>query len=86
MKETVYLLCALACFFCAFLLFRGYRLRPSQLLLWSTVCFVGLTLNNVLLFVDLTILSSGIDLSIYRNFLTMGSLFLLIYGLIWDVV
>jgi len=86
MKETVYILCAFASFLCAFLLMRGYRARPSQLLLWSTVCFAGLTLNNVLLFIDLALLPTTIDLSVFRNLVSLGSLSLLIYGLIWDVV
>lgn len=86
MKEAVYILCAVASFFCAFLLFRGYRARPSKLLLWSTVCFAGLAMNNTLLFIDLSLLPETVDLSIYRNLLTLGSLSLLLYGLIWDVV
>ena len=38
---------------CAFLLIRSYRAHKTPLLLWSSLCFVGLALNNVLLFVDL---------------------------------
>ena len=65
MAEVVYLLCALTSVACAFLLVRSYRNNRSKLLLWSSVCFVGLALNNALLFVDLVVVSS-MDLSFLR--------------------
>ena len=55
MAETVYVLCALTSILCAALLFRAYRGNRSRLLLWSTLCFVGLALNNVFLFVDIVV-------------------------------
>lgn len=85
MKETVYILCALTCFVCAWLLFKGYKRRPSKLLLWSAVCFCGLTVNNVMLGVDFAI-GPVFDLTPYRNLVALGSLSLLLYGLVWDVV
>jgi hypothetical protein len=85
MKEVVYVLCGLTSFGCAFLLFRGYMRRPSQLLLWSSVCFVGLCLNNILLYVDLA-LGPNYDLNPIRLVLALASSALLVFGLIWDVV
>ena len=41
------------------LLFRGYARSGLRLLLWSALCFVCLTLNNVLLFVDLPVFLAG---------------------------
>jgi len=86
MKEAVYILCALASALCALLLFRGNQLRPSRLLLWSTICFAGLAVNNLLLYIDLALLPNTVDLSIYRNVLTTGSVGVMLYGLIWDAV
>lgn len=34
------------------LLFRAYAANGMRLLLWSALCFVGLSVNNVLLFFD----------------------------------
>jgi hypothetical protein len=85
MKEIVYLLCAITSFSCAVLLFRAHRKRPSQLLLWSWVCFAGLCFNNILLYIDLVI-GVGYDLNPLRLSVTLTSISLLVFGLIWDVV
>jgi hypothetical protein len=47
------------------------------------LCFAGLFLNNTLLFVDLVVARS-IDLSAWRGFVGLGSLLVLLYGLVWD--
>ena len=52
MAEAVYILCALTSLACAAMLLRGYARSRARFLLWSGLCFVGLTINNVLLFVD----------------------------------
>lgn len=85
MAQVVYLLCGITSFFCALLLFRAHFRRPSQLLLWSAVCFLGLFLNNVLLFADL-VLFPDVYLQPYRHLAALAGVALLIYGLIWDVV
>ncbi|HEU4925081.1 MAG TPA: DUF5985 family protein [Burkholderiales bacterium] len=51
----LYLLAVLTCLACTVLLFRGYAASGLQLLLWSALCFVGLSLSNVLLFFDLVL-------------------------------
>jgi hypothetical protein len=83
MAEAVYLLCAATSLGCAILLLRSYLRIRTQLLLWSSLCFIGLALNNVLLFVDLVVAPS-IDLSIPRNLTALCALMLLIFGLIWN--
>lgn len=85
MAELVYLLCALTSFACAALLIRSYRSARTRLLLWSSLCFAGLAANNSLLFVDLVLTPPDFDLSIYRGCLALGSMLVLIYGLIWEV-
>ena len=83
MAETVYLLCAAMSLLCAVLLLRGYRQSRARLLFWSAMCFVGLTANNLLLFVDLIVLPTA-DLSWFRTATALGSLVVLVGGLVWE--
>lgn len=83
MAEVVYALCALTSVFCAGLLLRAYRRTRAKLLLWSSLCFVGLAANNILLFVDL-VLVPDVDLSLWRSLTAIAALLVLLYGLIWD--
>ncbi|MBA3533299.1 MAG: hypothetical protein H0T73_15370 [Ardenticatenales bacterium] len=83
MAFVVYLLCTLTSLACAVLLLRAYRQNKVRLLLWSGLCFVGLTLNNMLLLVDLHVLPAY-DLFILRSLPTLAGLMLLLYGLIWE--
>ena len=83
MAEIVYLLCAATSVLCAGLLIRSYRRSRSRLLLWSSLCFVGLVINNALLVVDL-ILVPSIDLSYARQGTAMVALLLLTIGLVWE--
>jgi len=85
MAETVYILCALTSAACAVLLLRGFTRSRARLLLWSGICFVGLTANNILLFVDKILLGPEIDLTLWRTAAVLVALSLLLYGLIWDV-
>lgn len=86
MAKFVYLLCGVTSLACAFALMKSYFRTRSTLLLWAGLCFVGLCLNNVLLFVDLAVLPTSIDLSIYRGGLAFSSMVILAYGLIMDTV
>jgi len=85
MAEVVYILCSLASCVCAWLLLRAYHRTQMRLLLWSGLCFVGLTLNNALLFVDL-ILTPTIDLGPLRTIVALGGMASMLYGLIWDAI
>ena len=84
MAELIYLLCLLTSASCAFLLVRSYLQNRSRILLWSTVCFVGLSVNNALLFIDLAILPESIDLAPLRASIALASTLVLVVGLIWD--
>jgi hypothetical protein len=83
MAEAIYFLCAATSFACAALLLRAYAQTRVRFLLWSSLCFVGLTLNNVLLFVDL-VLVPDVDLSLGRSAVAFVGLSSLLLGLIWD--
>lgn len=84
MAESIYIACGLTSFVCAVLLIRGYLRSRSRLLLWSSACFVLLTLNNLLLFMDKIVFASGPDLGVYRSATAFTALSLLVYGLIWN--
>jgi len=84
MPEVVYVLCALTSLLCAGLLIRSYRYNRSRLLLWSTLCFIGLALNNVLLFVDLVVTGPEVDLQMLRSLTAVGALSTLVIGLVWE--
>lgn len=86
MAEAVYILCALTALACAVLLVRGYRRSRARFLLWSSLCFLALALNNVLLFVD-KVIYADVDmptLALARTGVALVGLALLVYGLIWD--
>lgn len=83
MAGIVYLLCAATSLICAVLLLRGFRQSGVRLLLWSGLCFIGLTLNNMLLFVDLEMLPQT-NLFLLRSLPALAGLLLLLYGLIWE--
>jgi hypothetical protein len=81
MAEAVYVLCALTSILAAVLLLRGYRSSGTRLLFWSSLCFGGLALQNILLLVDLLIVPD-VDLSLWRTSVGLGALMILLYGLV----
>ena len=83
MPGAVYLLGAATTLICAGLLFRAFRQNRMRLLLWSALCFLGLTFDNIMLFVDV-VLTPHIDLSAWRHLPGLLGLVLLLYGMIWD--
>lgn len=80
---AVYVLGSLTTFLCAFLLLRAYSRGRHRLLLWSGLCFAGLTVAHVLLFFDL-VLVHHISLYRWRLGTAAVSMLLLLYGLIWE--
>ncbi|HYF14080.1 MAG TPA: DUF5985 family protein [Phycisphaerales bacterium] len=83
MAETVYILCAVTSLLCTALLLRGYRRSRARLLLWSSLCFVGLAINNIMLFVDMVLLPER-DLSHWRSVPALIGFLVLTYGLVID--
>ena len=84
MPELVYILCAITSALCAGLLARSYRRNRTRLLMWSTLCFVGLAINNLLLVLDLIVVPDAVDLSIWRQATALVSIMLLVLGLVWE--
>ena len=58
----LYLMAVLTCLACTVLLGRSYLHTGMRLLLWGTLCFVGLSISNVLLFFDLIVFPASVDL------------------------
>jgi hypothetical protein len=84
MAGAVYILGSLVAFCCGVLLLRGFRLGRQKLLLWSGLCFLGLSISNFLIFVDLIVLPAQIDLYPLRLTTDCVAMLLLLYGLIWE--
>jgi hypothetical protein len=83
LKIALYLVAVLSSGACALLLLRGYLRRRVRLLMWSGICFIGLTVNNVALFVDLVVFPD-LDLRLARLIPALVGMTLLLYGFIWD--
>ncbi|HEX4004676.1 MAG TPA: DUF5985 family protein [Acidobacteriaceae bacterium] len=83
LAPSVYVLGFLVTLWCGVLLLRAYAAGRKRLLLWSGVCFCGLAISNLLVFVDLVLLP---NLDLYPARLVTGaiSMLVLLYGLIWE--
>lgn len=82
MPEAVYMSAAVLSAACAVMLIRGYTRTRVRLLFWSALCFLGLALNNVMLFVDRIVLPTTVDLSLVRGLTALVALALLVHGLV----
>ena len=83
-KFVLFLLAALTSFACMALLFRGYARTGVRLLLWSGLCFIFLTANNVLLFIDTIVFPTQVDLRPYRLGTALVGIACLLYAFIWE--
>jgi hypothetical protein len=83
MAAAVYILCSVVALICAYLLLRAYFRGRYRLLLWSGLCFAGLTLNNIGLYLD-KIIFTEVDLSVYRSAISLVAMVVLLFGLVWD--
>jgi hypothetical protein len=73
----------LVCLLCAVLLYVGWRRSRTRLLLWSSICFALLSLNNALIFIDVLVVPD-MDLSVLRAASALVGLCVLLVGLIWE--
>jgi hypothetical protein len=84
LAPTVYLLCLASSAVCAWLLARRYARTQTRLLLWASLCFTLLALNNLLVVLDLMVITS-VDLSVVRLLCSLGAISILLYGFIWEL-
>ena len=68
---------------CTVFLLRAYAANGLRLLLWSGLCFVCLSTNNLLLFLDLAVFPE-FDLRVYRLLAALAGILFLLYGFIWE--
>ena len=83
-EAIVYLLCFVSSALCAYLLWNAFRRQRERLLLWSSLCFCFLALNNLLVFIDI-ILLPDMNLVPFRSLTALAAISLLIYGFIWEI-
>ena len=83
MSATLYLLNFAVNLLCSFLLLRAYRRVTKRLLLWSGLCFAGLAISSVMVFVDL-IVFPAVDLFQVRLIIGIAAMALMVYGLIFE--
>ena len=83
MSTAVYALCAVTSIVCAVLLVRSYLAGRVRLLLWSALCFIGLAINNLVLFLDREIFPD-VNLEYIRHGSSLAAVSVLLFGLIWE--
>jgi hypothetical protein len=84
MAGAVYILGTLVALCCAILLLRGYARGRQRLLLWSGLCFFGLAISNFLVFLDLVVYPTQVDLYPLRLATAAVAMLLLLFGMIWE--
>ncbi len=83
MAPISYALCAITGILCFVLLLRGYSRDRSPLLLWSSLCFCCIAIQNILLFADLVLIPE-ISLAVWRALIGLLGLTTLLCALIWE--
>jgi hypothetical protein len=83
MAQIIYGLCTLTSLVCAWMLLGSYRRNGVRLLFWSGLCFIGMSVNNVLLVLDKLVFPQ-VDLLPLRLISALVALLLLLFGLIYE--
>jgi uncharacterized protein DUF5985 len=83
-RFSLFLLAALTSIGCMWLLLRAYSRSRVRLLLWTGLCFVFLSVNNIVLFVDTILLPTQIDLRVLRLSAALAGIACLLYAFIWE--
>ena len=81
--DGIYLMCAATSLLAASLLLRHYLTRRTPLLFWSSLAFLGLAVNNVLVYVDFGLLTD-VDLALPRTLAGTLAMLILVYGIVQD--
>ena len=83
MSAVIYSLCALTSLACVWFLLRAYVRTHHRLLFWSGLCFLMLTVSNVLNIFDRFVFPDT-DLAPARLGTALVAVALLLFGLIWE--
>lgn len=79
---ALYLVAVTTCLACTILLWRSYARTRVPLLLWSALCFIGVTASNLLLLFDLAVFVE-LDLRAWRLGTALVGLAFLLYGFLF---
>lgn len=82
--SIMYLMCGATSLLCAVLLTATYRRNRTRFLLFSSICFSGLAISNMLLCIDL-ILFPQLNLLPFRQCLSLAAYFSLLWGFVWEI-
>jgi Family of unknown function (DUF5985) len=83
MASLVYALGFVVTSICAVLLVRAYVRVRRRFLLWSGLCFAGLTVSNALLVIDLVFVPD-VNLYVWRLASAAAAMLVLLFGLVWE--
>jgi hypothetical protein len=84
MSGMVFILCTITSLASAGLLARAGWRAGGRLMFWSAIAFVGMALNNALLYVDQVVTGPAWDLSLLPNLAALASIAVLVYALVWE--
>jgi hypothetical protein len=84
LEVIIYLLCVVTSLLCAYLLARAYQRSRTKLLVWTSLCFALLALENLLVAADVLLLPNT-DLTSVRLLTSLSAVGVLLYGFIWEV-
>ncbi len=80
---VIYSLCALTAAACAIALLGSYAKVRHRMLFWAGLCFVALTVNNLMLVLDALVFVE-LDLGLWRACFALAAVCLLLYGLLFE--
>jgi hypothetical protein len=83
MAELIYGLCTLLSLAIAVMLWRQQRRVPARLIYWTALCFSGLALSNLVLVLDKVVFPE-LDLRVLRHSISLVSIGLLLFGLVYE--
>jgi hypothetical protein len=83
MAELIYGLCTVLSLSIAVMLWRQQRRVPTRMIYWTALCFTGLALSNLLLVIDKLVFPE-LDLRVLRNSVSLLSIGLLLFGLVYE--
>jgi hypothetical protein len=83
MAELIYGLCTILSLAIAVMLWRQHRRSPTRMIYWTALCFTGLALSNLVLVVD-KLVFPDIDLRVLRHSISLLSIGLLLFGLVYE--
>jgi hypothetical protein len=83
MAELIYGLCTILSLAIAVMLWRQQRRLPTRMIYWTALCFSGLALSNLVLVLDKLVFPE-LDLRVLRHSISLLSIGLLLFGLVYE--